>query len=176
MGAAIVITVRLLVPLLILRRRLAGALLSIVADAGDIVIFNIWGRPPWPYHQMDKILDLYYLGIEAWVAWRWAVIERRTAILLFGYRLIGVAVFEATGWRATLIVFPNLFELWFLFVLFRDRFRPHYRFTVARAVGWSLVLLVPKLFQEYALHVAQWLDQWVLSDVVHTWWRRLTGG
>jgi hypothetical protein len=23
------------------------------------------------YHQLDKVLDLWYLGLEAWVAWNW---------------------------------------------------------------------------------------------------------
>jgi hypothetical protein len=109
------------------------------------------------------------------VAYDAALSERRTAIGLFGYRLVGVVLFEATGWRAAMIVFPNVFEWWFLLVLLRDRYRPDYRLTVARAAGWVLGLLVPKLGQEYALHVAQWLDQWVLADVVRAGWRRLTG-
>lgn len=175
MGWTIAAVVRLLVPLIILRRPLLGALLSIVADTSDIVIFNIWGWPPMPYHQFDKAMDLYYLGIEMWVAARWAPIERWTATGLFGYRLVGVVLFEATGWRAAMITFPNVFEWWFLLVLFRNRYRPEYRFTPARAAGWVLALLVPKLGQEYALHVAQWLDRWVLADVVRAAWQRLTG-
>jgi len=173
-GGLIAAVVRLLVPLIILRRPLLGALLSIVADTCDIVIFNVWGWPPWPYHQFDKALDLYYLSIEVWVARRWLPIERWTATGLFGYRLVGVVLFELTGWRAAMIVFPNVFEWWFLLVLLRDRYRPEYRFTAGRAAGWVLGLLVPKLGQEYALHVAQWLDRWVLADVVRAGWRRLT--
>ena len=65
MGTVIVLVVRLVVPLLILRRPLLGGLLAIVADTCDIVAFNIWGWPPWPYHLLDKALDWYYLALEA---------------------------------------------------------------------------------------------------------------
>ena len=175
MGTVVVLVVRLLVPLLILRRPLAGALASIVADTCDIVAFNLWGWPPWPYHSLDKALDLYYLAIELWVSRRWAAPERTVAAVLFWWRVAGVALLEAAGLRWTLILFPNVFEWWFLLVLGRDRWRPGYRFTRVRTTGWLLALLVPKLGQEYALHVARWLDQWVLADVVRSLLRRLSG-
>jgi hypothetical protein len=174
-GTAITLAVRLLVPLVILRRPLLGGVLAIFADLSDIAIFNLWGWPPWPYHQLDKALDIYYLALEVWVARRWAATERRVAFALFGYRLVGVVLFESLGWRSAMMIFPNVFEWWFLLVLLRDRFRPSYTFTPARTAGWLFVLLVPKLGQEYALHGARWLDQWVLSDVVRAVWGRLTG-
>jgi hypothetical protein len=165
----------LLVPLIMFRRPLLGAVLSIVADTSDIVIFNLWGWPAAPYHQWDKAFDLYYLGIELWLTRRWGRPERAVAFGLFGWRLIGTVLLEGLGWRATLMAFPNLFEWWFLLVLLRDRYRPDYRFTRARTVAWLVALLIPKLGQEYALHVARWLDQWVFADVVRSLWHRLTG-
>jgi len=174
-GGLVAAVVRTLVPLVILRRPLLGAVLSIVADTCDIVIFNLLGWPSVPYHSWDKAFDLYYLTIELWVARRWLPLERWTAFVLFGWRLVGVVLLESLGWRAALIVFPNLFEWWFLLVLCRDRWRPAYRFTPARTAGWLVALLVPKLGQEYALHVARYLDRWVLADVVRSFWHRLTG-
>lgn len=174
-GTAITLAVRLLVPLVILRRPLLGGLLAIVADLSDIVIFNVWGWPLWPYHQLDKALDIYYLALEAWVARRWAPVERVVALTLFGYRVAGVAVFESLDWRPAMMLFPNVFEWWFLLVLLRDRYRPGQVLTPTRAAAWLVALLIPKLGQEYALHGAQWLDQWVLADVVSAVWHRLTG-
>jgi hypothetical protein len=175
MGTVVVFAVRLGLPLLILRRPVLGGFLAILADLSDIPIFNIWGWPPWPYHQLDKALDVYYLALEAWVARRWAPWERGIALGLFAWRLAGVAAFELTGWRGAMLVFPNLFEWWWLLVVLRDRFRPGYHLTPRRSAVWLLVLLVPKEAQEYALHGAQWLDHYVLSDVVRSLWRRLTG-
>lgn len=167
--------VRLGLPLVILRRPVLGGFLAILADLSDILIFNIWGWPPCPYHQLDKALDLYYLAIEGWVALRWASWERGIALGLFAWRLAGVAAFELTGWRGSMLVFPNLFEWWWLLVVLRDRFWPGYCFTPRRSVTWLLALLLLKEAQEYALHSAQWLDHYVLSDVVRSIWRQLTG-
>jgi hypothetical protein len=169
-GVLIVLVLRLGVPLLLLRRPLAGAIASIVADTCDILVFNLWGWPPWPYHQLDKALDLYYLTIELWVSRGFPPLERRVAGALFAWRAIGVLLLEALGWRAALIAFPNVFEWWFLLVLLRARWRPGDVLTPRRAAGWLLVLLVPKLGQEYALHVARWLDQWNLTDVARSAW------
>jgi len=101
--------------------------------------------------------------------------ERRVSFALFGWRLIGVVLLEGLGWRTTLFLFPNVFEWWFLLVLLRDRYRPGYRLTGARTAAWLLVLLVPKLGQEYVLHVGQYLDRSVLADLARSLWQSLTG-
>lgn len=170
MGVAVCLAVRLLVPLLIFKKPLLGGVLSIVADFSDLVIFNIWGWPPWDYQQFDKLLDVYYLTIELIVAQRFARLPRLVASGLFGWRMVGVAAFEITGWRPVLMIFPNLFELWFLFVVAVARFRPHYELTGRRTAGWLLVLLVPKLLHEYLLHVARALDDIVLFDLIGDLW------
>jgi hypothetical protein len=169
-GVAVCLVVRLLVPLLIFRRPLLGGVLSIVADFADLVIFNIWGWPEWDYQSFDKLLDVYYLGIELIVAQRFDRLPRAVASALFAYRLIGVTIFEVTGNRGLLMAFPNLFELWFLFVVAVARFRPGYQLTGRRTAAWLLVLLVPKLIHEYVLHVAKALDDIVLFDLVRDWW------
>jgi hypothetical protein len=172
-GTTIALAVRLLVPLTILRWPLASGVLSIAADTIDIVIFNVWGFPSWGYQEFDKALDLYYLALEAIVVQRWAGFERGVASALFLWRLLGVALFELTGWRATLLVFPNVFELYYLLVLGVRRFVPAYELTPARTAAWLPALLVPKLAQEYLLHYARVLDDLVLFDVIEDWWSRL---
>lgn len=170
MGVAVTLVVRLLVPLLIFKRPLLGGVLSIVADFADLVFFNIWGWPEWDYQSFDKVLDVYYLTIEVIVAQRFERLPRVVASALFAYRLVGVAIFEVTGARQVLMAFPNLFELWFLFVVAVARFRPGYRLTGRRTAAWLLVLLVPKLIHEYVLHVARALDDIVLFDLFEGWW------
>ena len=169
-GTVVTLVVRLLVPLLIFRRPLLGGVLSVVADFSDLVFFNLWGWPPWDYQQFDKLLDLYYLSIELILAQRFARLPRVVASALFAWRLVGVAAFEVTGQREVLMVFPNLFEWWFLFVVAAAHFRPGYELTGRRTAGWLLVLLVPKLVHEYVLHVAKALDDIVLFDLLGSWW------
>ena len=142
MPALMVIAIRLLVPLTILRWPLAGGLLSLVVDAVDVVLVDaiagVMGQPPefGPiYAQLDKWLDLYYLAFELVVARRWQeVVPRRTAYVLFGWRLLGVILFEITVSRPLLVVFPNLFENYFLFILIARRWFPRF---VARTTRHS---------------------------------------
>lgn len=72
MGLAIVLGLRLTVPLTILRWPLVGGLLAIAADTVDILFFQFFGFPSFiGYHELDKLLDTYYLILEVIVAQRW---------------------------------------------------------------------------------------------------------
>lgn len=158
-GQIIVILLRIVVPLLILRRPLAGGIIAMLLDALDVVIVELFGEGGMGehYHSLDKLLDLWYLGLEAWVAWHWrARIPRLIAIGLFAWRVVGVALFELTDTRWVLFAFPNLFEHWFLFVLIVWKWFPRVRLDTWRsAVLWLVVLYIPKLGQEYLLHIAE---------------------
>lgn len=158
-GQIIVIALRLIVPLLILKKPLIGGIIAMLLDGLDVVIVELFGPGGMGdhYHNIDKLLDMYYLSLEMWVAWHWRDrLPRITALVLFVYRLIGVVVFEITGWRPTMFIFPNLFEHWYLFVLIVWQFFPNYKLdTWKRVIGWLVVLYIPKIGQEYLLHVAQ---------------------
>lgn len=158
-GQLFVIGLRLVLPLLILKRPLVGGALAMLLDALDVVIvefFSEGGMGPY-YQSIDKLLDLYYLSLELWVALSWVErIPRLTAIGLFAYRVVGVVIFELTQLRATLFIFPNLFEHWFLFYLLRNRFFPNMKLNTWRqTIIWLLILYIPKLAQEYLLHIAE---------------------
>lgn len=158
-GQIFVIALRLVVPLMILWRPLAGGIIAMLLDAVDVMIVELFGPGGMGphYHSIDKLLDTYYLSLEMWVALQWTErLPRLTAIVLFVYRLVGVVVFEITGWRPTMFIFPNLFENWFLFVLVRNRFFPGLLLDTWRHIAmWLVVLYIPKAGQEYLLHVAQ---------------------
>jgi hypothetical protein len=144
---------------LILKKPLAGGIAALALDAMDVMIVELFGPGGMGphYHSLDKVLDLYYLGLEAYVSLGWTErIPRLISISLFVYRLIGVGLFELTGWRPILFLFPNLFENWFLFVLVIWKFFPGVQLdTWRRCLAWLIVLYVPKLGQEYLLHVAE---------------------
>ncbi|HYH12205.1 MAG TPA: hypothetical protein VD789_07600 [Thermomicrobiales bacterium] len=158
-GQVIIILARIIVPLIILRRPLAGGIIAMLLDALDVVLVELFGPGGMGdhYHTTDKLLDLWYLGLEAWVAWSWtARIPRLVAIGLFAWRVVGVALFEITNLRWMLFAFPNLFENWFLFVLIVWKWFPQVRLdTWKHAITWLVILYIPKLGQEYLLHVSE---------------------
>ena len=158
-GQIVVIALRIALPLLILKKPLAGGILAMLLDGLDVVIVEFFGAGGMGshYHNIDKILDLWYLSLEFWVSLAWLDrIPRLISIGLFSYRVIGVALFELTGWRPILFIFPNLFENWFLFYLIRTKWFPAIKLdTWPQSLKWLLVLYIPKLAQEYLLHIAQ---------------------
>lgn len=161
---------RLLVPLSILRWPLAGALASMLADAIDVVLIEVIGLDGFDhYAALDKGLDLYYLSFEAFVSLRWEPLAKWTSLALFAYRAVGVVVFEATQVRALLLVFPNVFENFYLLYLALRKLMPAYALTPPRLVALLLLALVPKLAQEYLLHYAEaqpwdWTKRHILRD------------
>ena len=128
-GALLIVALRLVVPLAIPRWPLVGGLASMLVDALDVVLIEVidLGGFGDSYHTTDKLLDSWYLAIEFLVALHWEnAWARWPAVLLFPYRLIGVALFELTGQRVVLFIFPNLFENWWLYAVAVTRFAPQW--------------------------------------------------
>lgn len=180
MAQLLVVAIRLLVPLTIVRWPLGGAIAAMAVDALDVVLVDAFARALGEagefgpvYAGLDKLLDTYYLTIELVVAWRWpARLLARTAAVLYGWRLVGTVLFELTGLHPLLLVFPNLFENFYLYVVFVRRFlRRLVPRTVPQLVLVLAVLLVPKLVQEWLLHLEeahpwQWLRDVVLAPLL----------
>jgi hypothetical protein len=170
-GAAIIIALRLIVPLLIFRRPLAGGIAAAVTDTIDVVLvsaMNIGGFGDY-YHTTDKLLDTYYLSFEFIVAMRWDnMYARWICAALFPYRILGVALFELTGHRVMLFIFPNLFENWWLWCAFTMAHAPQWVPRSFRSSAVALVLLlIPKMGQEYVLHYAEvkpW--DWIKREIL----------
>lgn len=156
-----------------LRWPLAGALVAIAADALDVVVMNyvdLGGGGIRDYHAFDKWTDLFALVTFFVVSLRWTGRDRTIAVVLFALRLLGVALFEATGWRGALIGLPNLFETWFLYVCLRTAWPATGDSEERPALLSALVGF--KLVQEVAIHGFQVLDRYNLAEVVD----RLRGG
>jgi len=86
------------------------------------------------------------------VAFDWKGLERGVAVGLFAYRMIGEVVFELSGARWTLLVFPNVFEFWFIAVAALHHYRPGAALSRRDAATAFVALLVGKEAQEYFLH------------------------
>lgn len=99
-GQLTVIALRIAVPLMILRRPLAGGIAALLLDVVIVELFGPAGMGQH-YHSIDKVLDLYYLGLEAWVSRRWLPLTTRwISLVLYGYRALGAILFEIVHWRA----------------------------------------------------------------------------
>lgn len=175
MTTALVIALRAFLPLTILRWPFWGGLLAIAADASDVIIRDALGGGALlsgsNYHLFDKIFDLYYLTLEAYVAWKWqSALLRRTALGLFAWRLLGVAAFELTGVRQVFFFAPNIFENLFLLVAGLERFAPTFRPDARR--NFAIVLLiatVPKLAQEYVMHYLEFPTWAFIKHNIFRW-------
>ncbi|MGW7683239.1 hypothetical protein ACWGID_21070 [Kribbella sp. NPDC054772] len=153
-----VVFLRFAVPLLIPRWPLPAILASLVLDAADQTIFQAFGYDPPFYQSYDKAMDVFYLSVAYLASLRnWS---NRHAVkvsrFLFFYRQIGVLLFELTGVRALLLIFPNTFEYFFIgyegIRARRNPLRYGMKFWVLVAAGiWIFI----KLPQEYWIHVAE---------------------
>ena len=117
--------------LFVLRWPFWGAIAAVICDLFDLLLFNLFiVYAGWSgfggYQTFDKWVDQVYLATFLIVALRdFAPLQRRIAVALYLFRLVGFFAFE-TGIapREALFLFPNLFEFWFIAVAFTMRFRP----------------------------------------------------
>ena len=160
----------------VLRWPLAGAVLAILVDLSDLLLRDLLDLGGvGDYQSLDKWLDQVYLAAFLVVAWRGSGPARSIAVALYAYRLVGFVLFELTGERALLLVFPNVFELWFLLVA---------AVGATRVGGWSgarlavvlLALTAVKEVQEWAIHGARLFDGISSLEFLDLVRRGLSGG
>ena len=156
---ALVVGARLVVPLLIGRFPLPAILASLVVDGIDKSVLQAFTHVDLTdYQSYDKALDVYYLAITYLAVLRnWR--DRFSVLVVAGlwyYRLVGVLLFELTGARWLLLVFPNTFE-YVVIAIEAVRTRWDARRMSRSAVLWltAVVWVVVKLPQEWWIHVAQ---------------------
>ena len=161
----------------VLRWPLAGGILAIGGDLTDLLLRDLVDLGGvGDYQLLDKVLDQVYLALFLVVALRWNGIERRVAVALYLYRLVGSLLFVVTGERAVLFLFPNVFEPWFIFIAAIHHLPAPLRWTPARIVSVLAVLTALKLAQEWALHIGQVFESMTSIQFLQELWRRLTGG
>lgn len=161
----------------VLRWPLAGGVLAILVDLSDLLLrdsLDLGGIPD--YQAFDKWVDQVYMATFLVVALRWPRPERMIAIALYAFRLVGFLLFEVTADRTLLLLFPNVFEFWFLLVAATHHVRPRFAWTTGRiAVGVALMTGL-KLMHEWALHGARIFDGISSLDAIDIVRRWLSGG
>ena len=171
----VIAAIRIAGSLPVLRWPLLGGLLAILVDLSDLLLrdlLDLGGVPD--YQSLDKWLDQVYLGAFLWVALRWSGPARTVAIALYVFRLVGFVAFELTHERALLLLFPNVFEFWFIAVAALGDARVA-RWSKGRLAIVVIVLAGLKEFQEWALHGARLFDSIGTLEAIDLVWRRLTG-
>lgn len=160
----------------VLRWPLAGGLLAIGVDLADLALRDVLDLGGLGDYQLfDKIADQVYLALFLVVALRWSGVERRVAVALYAYRLVGFALFTITGDRLLLLVFPNVFELWFLLVALLHLRTVPVRWTRPRLAFALAVVAALKEVQEWALHGARLFDAYTIPEFLDAVRRWLTG-
>jgi hypothetical protein len=172
----VIAAIRIAGSLPVLRWPLAGGLLAVVIDLSDLLLrdaLDLGGVGD--YQSLDKWLDQVYLFAFLVVAWRWSDPARSIALALYAYRLVGFVLFELTGERLLLLVFPNVFELWFLLVAAVGPMRVA-GWPAARLAVVLLALTAVKEAQEWAIHGARLFDGISSLEFLDLVRRTLTGG
>lgn len=152
----LVIAVRVVVPLLVLRHPLGGSVAGLMVDNLDVMTLHVLGAQNFSgYNAIDKYLDIWLHLLQSYTMMSWEnKIAKRTGFGLLAYRILGTAIFEVTGHRWILAVFPNVFEFYFLvYLIARQAFGREIITSWRRAAMIVVVLAIPKLIQEWYLHV-----------------------
>ena len=156
---AIVVGLRVVVPLFIPRWPLPAILAALVIDGVDQTVFQTFTSANLDgYQSYDKALDIYYLSVAFLSTYRnWANLTAVSiAAFLYFFRLIGVSLFESLQVRALLLLFPNTFEYFFIFVeAVRTRWDVRRMTPVALVTAMWAIWVFIKVPQEYWIHVAQ---------------------
>jgi len=151
--AIVVIILRILIPLLIIRFPVSGVIVASIIDWLDFSVIGSFQH----YQIIDKWLDLWFLMICAWQVRRWGdPLAKTIAWALFAFRVVGNIVFSITDAQWLLVVFPDLFGIFYFFyvafvqlskqpILF---YKKIYLVPVFLSVGFT------KMLQEYGLHIA----------------------
>ena len=172
----VIAAVRIAGSLPVLRWPLWGAVIAMMFDLSDLFMMNLLHLGGvHDYQSFDKWLDQVYMLTFLIVAFRWEALPRTIAAALYAYRAAGFIAFEATGERAILIAFPNLFEAWYLLVAGIREFHLDLHRNRPLILVAAAALLALKFFQEFALHVGKWLDGFTAVEAVEAIWDWLTG-
>ncbi|WP_410510039.1 hypothetical protein RSJ42_07940 [Methanosarcina hadiensis] len=164
-----VVMARFFIPFSIPKYPLPGIIASLLLDAVDQTIFQVFTNLPLEgYQGYDKALDIYYLAITYLSTMRnWSnFFAFEISRFLFYYRLVGVALFELTEIRALLLIFPNTFEYFFIFYeAVRVKWNPGLLTKEKLVLTAALIWIVVKLPHEYWIHIAKMdTTDWIIAN------------
>ena len=156
LAAIFVIALKFLVPALIPKFPFLGMWGNYILDAADGDILQALGVNEFSYQSIDKFADLFSYIFMVIAAWRWQI--RKTAVVLFIYRVIGQVAFFATRNELYFFYFQNFLEpllLVYTFLIFKkgSEKKAYKVYRKHLLVVWFIVIAY-KLWNEWYLHYA----------------------
>jgi hypothetical protein len=154
---SVVISLKFLVPSLMLRFPVVGAWGNYVLDSIDGDVLLELGLSEETYQTIDKAADFYSYLIMLIVGLRWRI--RTLIVLLFVYRIVGQLLFFKTRKEIIFVAFPNFLEplvLAYTFLLWRSKGSEERAYAAYRnhlGLIWTLIIAY-KLWNEWYLHYA----------------------
>ncbi len=146
---------RLVIPFFLWRYPFAVTVGSVVLDTFDVEFFRLATSSTKVnlYQVLDKSLDFYwyvFAFIYTLTTPYWGLFA-----VLFSLRLIGMVVFLVTDERRVFMLFPNIFENFFVFYVVVQTFPVFSSLLEYPTILWAGFLLgVFKVLQEYLVHIA----------------------
>ncbi|MBR91461.1 MAG: hypothetical protein CL903_01460 [Dehalococcoidia bacterium] len=156
---------RILASTIVFKFNFIGGLFVIFIDFSDLIIMNMINLGGVKnYQSLDKILDLFYMSYFLIISLKWEKTIKKISFSLFFMRMIGLVFFELTGTRMILLIFPNVFEFWFIGITF-FKFR---KIQISnRNIFWILTIsIILKIVQEFILHYWKILDKYTLLEFI----------
>lgn len=155
--ATLVISLKFVVPSLMLRFPFAGAWGNYVLDVVDGDVLLELGVPEERYQTIDKAADYFSYVIMLIVGLRWRI--KHVVALLFIYRTIGQALFFRTRNELAFVYFQNFLEplvMVYTALLVRHHGSEDGAYTTYRrhlGLIWALIVTY-KVWNEWYLHYA----------------------
>jgi hypothetical protein len=155
--AKVAVSLRFLVPPLMLKFPLFGAWSNHLLDSVDGDVLLELGMREETYQTIDKAADFFSYVNMLILGRRWRI--RHVIVLLFLYRSIGQALFFTTRKELVFLYFPNFLEplvmTYTLLLAFSkgQESRAYATYRQHRGLIWSAIIVL-KVWNEWVLHVA----------------------
>lgn len=150
-GLLIVIMTRLLAALLMFFFPLSGYIMTVLGDLSDLWILLLF-QSNADYVLTDKVLDLITLSTAWLVSLRFNKTCKRVSTALFFWRAMGMIIFFIFPNEILFVLFPNIFEMFFMLCLIQRKFFPQNRITKKNVMYVLMIAAIPKLVHEWLLH------------------------
>jgi len=163
----IVILIRIIGSLPVIFFPFIGSLFAIIVDLSDLFIINyIDLGGVQNYQNLDKFLDLFYMSAFLFVSLKWNSTEKIISVILFSYRIIGVVLFLLFDLRILLLIFPNIFEFWFVGI---SAYKFYFKSKTSNLILFRILFIsaILKISHEIFIHKIKTLDNYSVDDFIN---------
>jgi hypothetical protein len=148
-----------------------GSIFAILIDLSDLFMMDflqLGGVSD--YQKLDKFADVFYMTLFLIVSFRWNSYEKFISIYLFLFRIIGLVLFFLFNERFILVLFPNVFEFWFVLISGHKYF---FNYIISRKTIIKLLFIsiIFKLPHEIFIHYIKTLDKYTVTEFLQIFFK-----